>query len=139
VSSATTLVIEAVDRPVKGGTFANVLSRFDDSYDRVDLAGLAYVSGATAKWNGHELTLKDGSYVAHFELGEDRARRYVVVSDGHGGTLIRGGGTGTIGLAEAAASFDPLPAALSYLGGAQVGSAHVAIGEPQRTPGHMLA
>ena len=99
--------IDAADRPVSGGGFAAPLVDFSlASQDRIDLAGLAFTSGATAKVTGNTLTLVDGSYTASFTLSHTKATKYGVKSDDAGGTLIEAGGT-AITLIEAAAAFQP--------------------------------
>jgi autotransporter passenger strand-loop-strand repeat protein/autotransporter-associated beta strand protein len=122
-----TLKIDAADRPANGATFATTLIDFDSaSATYVDLAGQAFVAGATATLSGHTLTLRDGAYTAAFTLAGTGASKYAVVSDGAGGIEIRAatGSTKTPLLAQAAAGFtvSGAPAGLSTVsaGGAPV-------------------
>jgi autotransporter passenger strand-loop-strand repeat protein len=104
-----TLKIDAADRPASGGTFANTLIDFDSSSATyVDLAGLAFVTGAKATLSGATLTLTDGTYSAKFTLSGTGASKYTVFSDGAGGTEIRAaiGSTQTPLLVHAMAAFD---------------------------------
>ncbi|WP_174300583.1 hypothetical protein [Caulobacter sp. S45] len=127
---AATLLIDAVDRPVSGATYGTTLSNFQDPLDRLDLAGLAFVSGATAKSVGGVLTLTDGAYKASFKLAETEATKYAVGSDGKGGTLIRAAtGAGTRSLVQAAAAF---PASFQ-------GLAHTSASEPHSARIEMVA
>ena len=123
--SAATLMIDAADRPATGALYASTLSNFDSVYDRLDLAGLAYVTGATAVAHGDILTVKDGAYTARFTLAETRAAHYVVASDGKGGTLIRGFGSGTVGLVHAAAAFASAAGGPGHVSPAELQSARV--------------
>jgi hypothetical protein len=60
---------------------------FDTGKDSLDLAGLAFVSGATAVVSGSTLVLTDGGHAYDFALGGSVAPSYVVTKDGTG-TLI---------------------------------------------------
>ena len=106
-AKTATLQIDAAARPASGGTFAATLISFDSTLDRVDLAGLAFVSGAKATVKGDVLTLRDGTYTAAFTLGGTLASGYVVSNDGAGGTLIRARASTAGAIVNAAAAFDP--------------------------------
>ena len=102
-----TLQIDAADMPASGATFATTLSNFDNADDRIDLAGLAFTSGAKAAVKAGVLTLTDGGYTAKFTLTGTQASKYVVVSDGSSGTLIHAAvGAATQSLRQAMATFD---------------------------------
>jgi len=102
-----TLETAAADRPPGGGTFAATLTDFDATSTFIDLAGLAFVSGARASLSGDILTLRDGGYSAAFNLAGSAANKYSVLSDGAGGTEIRAaaGSTAAPLLVHAMASF----------------------------------
>ena len=105
-SGNATLQIHTADMPPQGATFLSPLVDFNSSTKRVDLLSQAYVSGATATVSGTTLTLIDGAYTAKFKLSASEATRYVVASDGKGGTLIHAAvGAPTRLLIEAAAGF----------------------------------
>jgi len=86
-TSAAQLVIGAADTPTAGSTFASEILDFSSGEDAVDLAGLAFVSGATAVVGGSTLVLTDGGHAYDFTLGGSIAPSYVVTKDGTG-TLI---------------------------------------------------
>lgn len=111
-----TLLVETADRPASATAFSPILNNFDNADDRLDLAGLAFVSGARATVSGGVLTLKDGGYSARFTLAGATATRYLAVSDGKGGTMVHAAvGAGTQALTQAAAAF-AAPAAASHSG-----------------------
>jgi len=87
-AGSATLQVDAVDTPAAGGSLANALSNFAGSAARLDLAGLIYVSGATAAVSGSTLILTDAGAKYHFRLAGSVAGAYAVASDGNGGTLI---------------------------------------------------
>ena len=87
-STIAKLKIDAADRPGPGTTFADALVDFDNSMDRVDLAGLAYTAGATATVSGSTLTLSDGGKTYKFTLQGTISAAYKVISDGAGGTTF---------------------------------------------------
>lgn len=105
-SKVTTLKIDAADQPVSGSTFSTTLVDFESSTARVDLAGLTFTPGATATLSGTTLTIHDGAYTAAFTLSGDAASKYVVASDGDGGTLVHARmGAATEPLVHAMANF----------------------------------
>ncbi len=85
---SATLLIETADQPAVGATFASTLDNFDQTYEGLDLRGLAYVSGATAVLSGSTLVLTDGGKVYNFKMGDTPGAAFTVKSDGLGGTLI---------------------------------------------------
>ena len=99
--------IEAAAAPANGARFAATLLDFDSSSATyLNLASVAFVSGATATLGGHTLTLHDGAYTAAFTLGGTAASAYSVFSDGAHGTLIRAAtGAGTMPLVQMMAAF----------------------------------
>ena len=105
-TGATTLDIEAANRPANGATYATGLVDFDGSSKRLDLAGLTVSSGAKITLNGSTLEVVDGGYTAAFTLSGMVADSYVIVSNGAGGALVRAAaGAGTHSLVQAAAGF----------------------------------
>jgi autotransporter passenger strand-loop-strand repeat protein len=87
-AGAARLVVEAVDTPVAGRTFASELLNFSQDGDSVLLAGLADAGGsATAIAHGDKLVLTDGGKTYDFSLGGQIAPSFVVTS-ADGGTLI---------------------------------------------------
>ena len=105
-TGATTLDIEAANRPANGATYATGLVDFDGSSKRLDLAGLTVSSGAKITLNGSTLEVVDGGYTAAFTLSGRVADSYVIVSNGAGGALVRAAaGAGTHSLVQAAAGF----------------------------------
>jgi autotransporter passenger strand-loop-strand repeat protein len=87
-SGTAQLVIEAVDTPAAGATFASELLNFSQDGDSVLLAGLADVGGsATAVAHGSTLVLTDGGKTYDFRLGGQIAPSFVVTALG-GGVLI---------------------------------------------------
>ena len=133
------LQIGAPSQPVSSGTFANTLMDFDSPYDQIDLAGVAFTSGATANVHGTTLTLTDGGYVASFNLSGTVATHYQVTSDYQSGTYIMPVASGADALTQAAASFGASPAAVTPLGGHEVQSATVDLtAETAARGGHRL-
>ena len=120
ITSASTLQIDAANKPATGATYGATLIDFNNSSEHLDLVGVAFTSGATAKAAKNVLTLNDGAYTAKFTLASSRAQYYVAASDGNGGTLIRASTAGSVmPLAQAAASFSapgPALASLATLG-----------------------
>jgi autotransporter passenger strand-loop-strand repeat protein len=86
--SATLQVDTAAHGLSPGGTFANLLSNFSGAFDRIDLAGVAFASGATASIAGSQLVLTDGGSRYAFNVAGTVAAGYQVATDGRGGTLI---------------------------------------------------
>jgi hypothetical protein len=82
------LKVDAADQPAAGSTFADALVDFDNSLDQLDLAGLAYVTGATATASGSTLTLSDGGKTYQFTLEGTKSAAYQAISDGAGGTEV---------------------------------------------------
>jgi hypothetical protein len=81
------LLIGASDTPTAGTTYASDLLDFSSPSEDIDLAGLPYVSGASAAVSGSTLVLTDGGKTYDFALGGTSASSYVVTKDGSG-TLI---------------------------------------------------
>lgn len=136
-----TLQVDAAALPSSGAAFANVLSGFNQSSERLDLASLTFTSGATARINGDTLTLKDGTYIARFTLAGPLATRYAVASDGQGGTLVHAAvGAGPQVLGQAAAAFSaPFAAAAAHAAHdlpSSPSSAAIALGEHRRPAVH---
>ena len=137
-SAGETLRLEAADTPASGGAFATTLFDLDAANEHLDLAGVAFTSGATATLSGHTLTLRDGTYTASFNLAGTLAASYIAVSDGAAGTLIRATAAQTpAALVQATASFAPASAAASR----PADAAHAATSEllahrSMATPGH---
>ena len=106
-ANTATLELGSGATAASGSTFANALENFEQSYQQVDLASVAFTSGATATVSGSDLTLADGAYTASFVLSGATAASYVVESDGNSGTLIHAAGTtdAAAPLVEAAAGF----------------------------------
>jgi hypothetical protein len=102
------LQVDAADSPAAGATFANVLSSFASTKDRLDLAGIAFASGATATSGTGVLKLSEGGEVYRFKLAGAIGSSFSVVDDGHGGTLIK---VAVAGMVQAAASLAPSTAA----------------------------
>jgi autotransporter-associated beta strand protein len=111
------LKVDAADQPVAGSTFADALVNFDNSLDKLDLSGLAYVSGATATVSGSTLTLSDGGKTYKFTLGGTKPAAYQAISDGAGGTEIV--------CTAAAAQVASFTQAMASVGGAASGSSLV--------------
>jgi autotransporter passenger strand-loop-strand repeat protein/autotransporter-associated beta strand protein len=82
------LKIDQVATPAAGKTFANVLSNFARAGDAIDLAGLAYVSGATVSASGGTLALSEGGKTYDFSLVSSVASAYAVAKDAGSGTII---------------------------------------------------
>jgi autotransporter passenger strand-loop-strand repeat protein len=87
-TGSAVLQIDAADAPAAGGTFANTIYDFSSAGEDIDLASIAFVSGASATVSGTTLVLTDGGKTYRFKLGGVIAGAYPVLSDGHGGTLI---------------------------------------------------
>ena len=87
-AGSATLQIDAADTPAAGTTFSSTLNNFDQTFDGLDLRGVAFVSGATAVVSGTTLVVTDGGKVYDFKLGGTIGASYHVTSDGHGGTLV---------------------------------------------------
>jgi hypothetical protein len=122
VNTSATLQVDAADTPAAGATFANALNNFTSSTDFLDLRGLAYVAGASAKVSGSTLTLTDGGRTEKFTLTGETAATFTVTSDGHGGTLIAPTAPPTpavdakvVAFTHAAAAFAPSDAARTAL------------------------
>jgi len=107
--ASAALILTVASRPKTGKTFAETLVDLNTPSESLDLAHLAFVSGATAKLVGDTLTLADGAYSARFTLAGATAAGYAVASDGHGGTLVTAGGSAAMGFAQAMAAFEPKP------------------------------
>ena len=117
-ATSSTLELLSAAQPRNGGTFREKLFNFDKTSEDLDLAGQAFVSGATATLSGHTLKLVDGAYSAKFVLSgtsaSSYASSYIVTSDGLGGTLIEAesasgavaAGGRIVALAHAMATFD---------------------------------
>ena len=87
--ATATLRVDAVDTPTAGSIFASTLSNFDQTYDALDIRGLAFVAGAKAVLSGSTLVVTDGGAVIRFQLAGVAATTYGATSDGAGGTLIK--------------------------------------------------
>jgi hypothetical protein len=87
-TGSAVLQIDAADAPAAGGTFANTIYNFSGANEDIDLASIAFVSGASASVVGGVLVLTDGGKTYAFDLAGTVAAAYPVLSDGHGGTLI---------------------------------------------------
>lgn len=91
-AASSTLNLGAPATPAAGGTFVNTLSNFARASDAVDLASLAFVSGATvsvtAATGGGTLTLTDGGKTYAFKLLGSVASAYAVGKDTGTGTVI---------------------------------------------------
>jgi hypothetical protein len=126
--ASSTLELVASAAPAAGHTFAETLFNFDKTGESLDLAGKAYVSGATAVLTGHDLKLVDGAYTADFTVSGSSASSYAksftVTSDGHGGTLIEaiGAAARTFAQAMAATNGHDGPAGVTSLGSATLGA-----------------
>ena len=85
--AAPTATLE-IDAPViNGGTFADALTGFATN-GTIDLTALAFVSGATATFNGTTLTLLDGTTTEHFMLSSTPAAGTKFHVGGSDGTTI---------------------------------------------------
>jgi len=111
-TGSAVLKIDAAAAPAAGGTFAYLISNFDSTNEDIDLASIAYVSGATATLVGTTLVLTDGGKTYSFQLTGTFNGAYPVLSDGHGGTLID---PEAARFAQAAAGFAPSDAANAAL------------------------
>jgi len=111
-TGSAVLQIDAADAPRAGGTFANTLVNFGAAGEELDLAGIAYVAGASATHVGATLVLSDGGETYTFKLADSTVGDYSVTSDGHGGTLID---PIVAQFAQAAAAFAPSDAAKTAL------------------------
>jgi fibronectin-binding autotransporter adhesin len=87
-AASATLQIDAADSPPAGSTFSSTLSNFDQTFDGLDLRGVAFVSGATAVVSGSTLVVTNGGETYDFKLAGTLGASYKVTSDGHGGTLV---------------------------------------------------
>lgn len=85
-------------------TFKARISKFVAG-DKLDIGGLAYVSGASATLSGYTLALKDGSATYDFRLRTTAASTYTVKADATGGTEIVASGAARA-LVHATAAFD---------------------------------
>jgi autotransporter passenger strand-loop-strand repeat protein len=114
-ASAAELYLAALNAPSPGGAFATALANFSNASDKLDIAGHAFVSGATAKRSGTALTVTDGAYKATFTLTGATDSAYTVISDGHAGLLIAGKSAAPAArrLAEALANISPSSGALA--------------------------
>jgi autotransporter passenger strand-loop-strand repeat protein len=91
----TSVVSGAVDfsgtggqlRLLSGFTLAATISGFAQS-DRLDLASLSFVSGATAVLSGNDLTVTAGGVNASFAVADAASSHFIVTADGSGGTDI---------------------------------------------------
>ncbi|WP_174300689.1 hypothetical protein [Caulobacter sp. S45] len=106
-SAGAVLKLDTAATPAAGATFAEALSNFSGSPDRLDLASVTYVSGATAVVSGSTLVLKDGSASYDFTLqGSTATSGYRVAADSSGGTEIYAKGAAAAqALTAAAAAF----------------------------------
>jgi len=141
-TSAAMLAIGSADTPAAGSTFASELLDFSSGEDSIDLAGLAFVSGATAVVSGSTLVLTDGGATYDFTLGGSIAPSYVVTKDGTG-TLITADPPpmgDAARLVQAMATFGAStdsPAAIT--GSGLVTPSHPLISEPAATHGASFA
>jgi autotransporter-associated beta strand protein len=84
---AAMLAIDAAATPASGATFANALVGFGAG-DSLDLKGVAFASGATARIAGGVLTVKSGADTLAFDLTSAGTRTAYAYADGSGGLLI---------------------------------------------------
>jgi len=134
-TGSAVLQIDAADAPAAGGTFADKIVNFSGANEDIDLASIAFVSGASATVSGGVLVLSDGGATYKFTLAGGIAGAYPVLSDGHGGTLID---PKALAFAQTAAAFAPPDAANAALVSstaptAQTPFAHAAV---SATAGH---
>ena len=116
-TGSAVLRLDAADAPKAGGTFANALSNFSGANEQIDLAGLAFVSGASATLTGSTLVLSDGGKTFDFDVAGKAAAGYTVTSDGRGGTQITAAAAdpAVARFSQAAAAFAPTDAAKTAL------------------------
>jgi autotransporter passenger strand-loop-strand repeat protein len=109
-AASATLLIDAADTPAAGSTFASPLSNFKQTFDALDLRGVAFVSGATAVVTGSKLVVADGGKTYDFALSGTSGSTFQVTTDFHGGALIRPAATpkaSVQAMAAVGASTDP--------------------------------
>jgi len=86
--AGTAAVLAVTGTQVSGSTFADALANFNNA-GTIDLAAVAFVSGASATLSGTTLTLTDGGFTEQFTLAAAApGSQYVVTSDGVSGTNI---------------------------------------------------
>jgi len=91
-----TLQIDVSALPAGGGHFANPIVGFGGPDDVIDIAGLKFISGATASDDGLTLTFTDGGVTWTFDTPGATPFVEHVFADGHGGTAIACYARGTL-------------------------------------------
>jgi hypothetical protein len=126
------LLIGASDTPTAGTTYASELLDFSSPSEDIDLAGLPYVSGASAAVSGSTLVLTDGGKTYDFALGGGVATSYTVTPDATGELVTPEPPTGGAArLVQAMAAFGANPEGPGVLTGSGVASSSGAlIAEP---------
>jgi hypothetical protein len=84
---AAMLEIGAAALPANGATFANTLAGFGAG-DSLDLTGVAFAAGATARIADGVLTVKSGAETLAFDLTSAGTKTAYAYADGSGGLLI---------------------------------------------------
>ena len=83
-----TLLIDAADTPAPGGTFETTIAEFGDG-DAIDIRGLAFTNGATAKLSGdNKLEVTSNGETVNFTVSDPLSSTYYAHTDGSGGTLV---------------------------------------------------